>query len=62
MVVEDLLPAVHLHHCDIVTFLVFTNLRADIHTTRQQLQQLAVDVIDFATETCQVALHIARLL
>ena len=48
MVGKDFLPAVHLHHGDVVLLLVFANLRADVHAAGQQLQQLGVDVVDLA--------------
>lgn len=47
---QGFFPSIHLHDRDIILFLVGANLRTDIHAAREQLQQFAVDVIDFAAQ------------
>ena len=57
MVGKNLLPTIHLDYSDIVAFLVFANPGADFHTTSQQLQQFAIDIVNLATKSGKVVFY-----
>ncbi len=53
MMLKNLLPAAHLKHRHLMLLLEITDLFRNIHSLRDEIQQLVIDFVDFLTEILQ---------